>query len=81
MEERTQTVDEQLAFLRGFLFARGVRASVSATWSPPGMTVHLVPESEDQIEALGRAAADALVAVPRTWQLQVMPVGWTRGVR
>ena len=80
MEERTQTVDELLAFLRGFLFARGVRATLCATWSPPGMTLHLAPESEDQIEACRRAADDALVAVPRTWQIQIMPVGWTRGV-
>lgn len=70
------TRNEIVAFVMGFMFARGIRADLSATQGDR-TTLHVAPKSEDQVEACAKAVEDVFVAMPVTWQIQIMPVGWT----
>ncbi len=75
------TRNEIVAFVMGFMFARGVRAELSATQGADRMTLHVAPKAEDQVEVCAKAVEDVFVAMPVTWQIQIMPVGWTQEVR
>ena len=81
MDQRARRADEIISFVQGFMFARGVHARLSASQDADRTTLHVAPMSEGQVQPATKAVEDMFVAMPVTWQVQMMPVGWTPEVR
>lgn len=80
-EVENWTRNEILAFVWGFMFARGVHADLSVSRGTDRTTLHVAPDAEAHVEACTKAVEDVFVAMPVTWQIQIMPIGWTQEVR